>query len=236
VGVTAAELTITAALGASLLTGLASLGVVWLQEWRRSKARDRAALHTAVTIMLSRSLAFSLRARFLGLQMQLRSGLSEGVDVTLRLRKPADVLDLHDWLAADLAPLDEAWSAIWARGDQEMIWRANDLLSKCRAILDVSTSPAEPGTARERIRRWAIGVRWTPGMQADLDRALEEMAHARKRLADHVRSVFGRDAVELFTRQDVDAGQQDAGRRKKPVTDASPDRPPSVDPWLRRPP
>jgi hypothetical protein len=57
-GVTSAELTVVAALGASLLTGLASLGVVAFQERRRRKAADR-----------------------------------------------------------DLAPLNAAWSEIWARGD-----------------------------------------------------------------------------------------------------------------------
>jgi hypothetical protein len=87
--VTAAELTVVAALGASFLTGLASLGVVAFQEWRRRKASDRDALLAAVTEMLSRSLAVSLRAEAMGLTMKVRSGLGEGVEVALRQRRPA---------------------------------------------------------------------------------------------------------------------------------------------------
>jgi hypothetical protein len=48
--------------------------------------------------MLSRSTAVMMRAQALGQQMRLRSGLKEGLDVTLKFRKPADVLEFHDWL------------------------------------------------------------------------------------------------------------------------------------------
>jgi ribosomal protein L5 len=90
---TTAEVAIVAALGASLFTGLASLGVVSLQEWLRNRAADRDVLVNAVTAMLSRSMAVMMRAQAIHQQMQLRSGLKEGLDVTLRLRKPADVLE-----------------------------------------------------------------------------------------------------------------------------------------------
>jgi hypothetical protein len=36
--------------------------------------------------------AYALRAQAMGESMRLRSGLSEGLDVTLHLRKPTDVL------------------------------------------------------------------------------------------------------------------------------------------------
>lgn len=54
---TPAEVAITAALGASFLTAAGSLGVVWVQAWRRTKAHDRAALRAAVRELLSRSIA-----------------------------------------------------------------------------------------------------------------------------------------------------------------------------------
>lgn len=66
--------------------------------------------------MLSRSMAVMTAAQALGLTMKTRSGLGEGVDVAMRLRKPADPMELHDWLAKDMAPLTEAWSVI--RPDQ----------------------------------------------------------------------------------------------------------------------
>src|SRR5260370_36347700 len=117
----AAVLAVIAALGASALTAAASLGVVALQERLRRKAADRRFLADAVTEMLSRSMAVMMRGKAISLQMRFRSGLGEGADVALRIRKPADVLEYHDWLAGDFAPLNQAWSVIWARGDQETI-------------------------------------------------------------------------------------------------------------------
>lgn len=57
-------------------------------------ARD--ALAAAVTEMLSRSMTVLFRAQSIGLQVQLCSGLSEGIDVTLGIRKPADAQELYD--------------------------------------------------------------------------------------------------------------------------------------------
>lgn len=203
---TPAELTVVAALGASFLTVLGSLGVVTLQERLRGKAGDRDALAAAVIEMLSRSMAVATRAQAMGETMKLRSGLGEGVDVATRLRKPADPLELHDWMAQDLAPLNAAWSVIWARGDQEMVRLGNDLLSKCSDLVGVSTAMQPADSPRARLRRWAIGQRWTPEMQADLQSALKEMAHARKRLAEHARGKLGQPHVNLFGHGDDDDG------------------------------
>jgi hypothetical protein len=76
-----AELAVVAAFGSSVLTGLASLGVVWFQQRLQGRQADRDALISAVTEMLARSLALSMRADTLGQTMKLRSGLGEGVDV-----------------------------------------------------------------------------------------------------------------------------------------------------------
>ena len=58
---TAAELAITAALGASFLTGLASLGVMWIQQRLQSRDSDRAALAASAQELLSRSMAVAMR-------------------------------------------------------------------------------------------------------------------------------------------------------------------------------
>ena len=44
----------------------------------------------------------------MGESMRLRSGLSEGLDVTLRLRKLADAMEFHDWMAQDVMPMHAA--------------------------------------------------------------------------------------------------------------------------------
>ncbi|MBV9451017.1 MAG: hypothetical protein JO345_34530 [Streptosporangiaceae bacterium] len=201
---TPAEVAITAAFGSSALTGAVSFGVLWLQDRRRRKAADKAALHKAMADLLSRSLAVAMRARAMDEAVKLRSGLSEGVDVALRQRKPADIFELHDWMARDLAPLNEALTEIWTRDNQEGVRLANDLVNKCMALLGASTTAQKPANGWERLRRWAVGVRWTPEMIADSERAMKELAHARKRFADHARNRFGREAVELFTLPESD--------------------------------
>lgn len=212
--VTSAEVAITAALGASFLTGFASLGVVWVRELLRRRTANRAALHAAMVELLNRSLAFAARARAVGDTMRLRSGLTEGLDVTLHHRKPVDPLELHDWMAQDLAPLITALSEIWTRCDQEGIRLANDVVNKCMDLLAASTTlPA--GSRSQRIRTWAVGVRWTPQTLAAYDRALKDLTAARKRFGEYARGKLGRDAVDLFAqveKPETGAASQSARR------------------------
>lgn len=197
VAMTPDEVALVAAFGSSALTGAVSLGVVWVREWQRQKASNRAALRAAVTELLSRSLAIAMRARTMGETMKLRSGLKEGLDVALRHRKPTDPLELHDWIARDMVPLNTALSELWTRADQEGVRLANEVVNKCSDLLGVSTA-RQKADGWERMRRWAMGERWTPGMVAENDRAMRELAHARKRFADHARAQLGHEAVELF--------------------------------------
>jgi len=195
---TNAELAVVAALAASALTGGTSLGVVWLREWLRGRAADRDVLAAAVTELLSRSMAVSLRYQALGEMMKQRSGLGEGADVALRQRKPLDHFELHDFIDRDVAPLNAAWSVIWTRGDQELIRLANKLVANCADLMGVSTARMPAATTLTRMRRFVVGERWTPEMQADLERARRDMAHARKDLAVYARSVLGLPPAELF--------------------------------------
>src|SRR5260370_501649 len=92
--------------------------------------------------MLSRSMAVSMRAQAMGETIRIRSGIGEGVDVTIGLRKPSDMFELTDCMAQDMAPLNAAWSVIWARGEQEMVRLANALLAKCGDLIGASTTIA----------------------------------------------------------------------------------------------
>jgi hypothetical protein len=196
--VTTAELTVVAALGASFLTALASLGVVAFQEWRRRKARDREVLQAAVNELLSRSLQLAFRADTMRATMKLRSGLKEGLDVVMRNRKPVDSFELHDWMAQDWAPLNSALSQIWISWDQEGIRLANDVAGKAGELLGVRTAATPAGSAWDRVRIWAAGERWTPEMIADAQRALKDLAHARKHLAEYARRMLGQPGADLF--------------------------------------
>lgn len=202
---TPAEVAITAALGASLLTGGASLGVVWVQQALRNKADSQSALESAVLELLSRSMAVAMRARTMGEAMKTRSGLGEGVDVALRIRKPLDHMEFHDWLAKDTMPLSAALDQIWARWDQEGVRLANDVVGKCMDLVGASTATQPVRSGWERVRKWAVGERWTPEMLAAHERAMKDLAHARKRLADYARTKLGLEAVDLFAQAEQPA-------------------------------
>jgi hypothetical protein len=85
-------------------------------------------------------------------------------------RKPLDALELHDW------------TAIWARGDQELVRRANALLSACSDLIGVSTARMPADTARARIRRHVTGEQWTQEMLDSIQDARKVMAHAREQV------------------------------------------------------
>jgi hypothetical protein len=190
---------VIAALGASALTGLASLGVMWLQQHLQGKSADRDALQAAVTEMLSASLAVSMRARTMGDAMKIRSGLGEGVDVTFGWRKPLDPLEFHDWMARDMGALGAGWSKVWAiADDQELIRRANALLDASGNIISVATARMPAATLSERARRLVKGERWTPQMEQEYEDALTALARAREQLAQQARTLLEVTSVQLF--------------------------------------
>lgn len=122
--------------------------------------------------------------------MQLRSGLKEGIDVTLKFRKPADALEIHDWLASDVAPLNAAWSVIWARGDQETIRLANQLLHACGELVGGATTRSPATTLASRLTRFIAGEKQTPELEQDLASAVKNVANAREQLAQHARKTL----------------------------------------------
>ncbi len=190
---------VIAAFGASALTGLASLGVMWWQQHLRQKSAAQAAIDAAVTEMLSRSMAVSLRADAVGQMIKIRSGLMEGVDIVLtRVRKPLDMFEFYDWMAQDMAPMNAAWSAIWAHGDQELVMRANALLAACTELLSASTAGMPAETLLAKAKRTVAGERWTPEMLEEMHKALTTLAAAREQLAQYARTVRRLPAARLF--------------------------------------
>ena len=77
----------------------------------------------------------------------------EGVDIVLlRLRKPVDAIELYDWQAPDLVPLNAALNEVWTRWDQEGIRLANDLVNKCLDLLGASVALAPASSIRQLLR------------------------------------------------------------------------------------
>ncbi|MFJ2651832.1 hypothetical protein ACIO1C_34550 [Streptomyces sp. NPDC087420] len=217
------EVALTAALGASALTAFASLGVIWIQEWLRGRASDTDALHVAMNSVLTRSLAVGMRAQALGQMMRLRSGLVEGFEVAARQRKPVDPLELHDWMAQEIAPLNAAQMEIWARADQEGVRLANDVVGRCMDLLGANIAQSPTRNGWERIRKWAVGERWTTEIQEEHERALRELAASRKHFAEYARHSLGRRAVDVFAQVQADPGPVLPNQLPSTFTSPSPD-------------
>lgn len=194
-----AVIALSAALGAALLTGAGSLGVVWYQERLRGKASDADALAATITGLLTASFALAVRARTIGETAKVRSGVTEGLDVATRQRRPVDLMELHDWLERDWGPLRAAWSELWARGDQELIASGNRLMGACAEMISAATDLAPPSPdLTSKVKRVFQGEKWTPEMTERLRAAELSLARARKDLAVLARGKLGRTAVDPF--------------------------------------
>jgi hypothetical protein len=123
-------------------------------------------------------------------------------------RSPVGPLQLHDWMVQDWAPLSSALSEIWTRWDQEGIRLANDVAVKAGGLLGVSTAATPTGSAWERLRVWAVGERWTPEMTGAADRALKDLALARKNFVEYARGRLGQPDADVFAQ--VTAGDTGA--------------------------
>ena len=198
---TSAELAVGAALGASALTGLASLGIVAFQEWRRGKAADQDALRAAIGELLARSLAVALRASTLASTMRSRSGPVEVLNVVMHHRRPIDLPEIHDWMAQDWTLLNVALSDLWTRWDQEGVRLANDLVGKCADLFEISLAQQSGRRGWEHLRWRGAGQRWTPEWLADYRHAVEQVDESRKRLADYARGKLGQKSVDLLFAQ-----------------------------------
>jgi hypothetical protein len=187
---------VIAALGASALTGLIAFGLDALRAHRDNTERLTERRARAYSQMLSHAAAFALAVGAMHLTAQLRSGFTEGLDVTLHHRKPVDPLELHDWLMRELGPMLEALSEIWVVGTQESVEAGNDLMKKCNDVLGLGTNR---GKVPSRFVRIFVGEKWSTEQRKVFDEAAKVMADARKRLAEVARRELGVGFAALFT-------------------------------------
>lgn len=134
---------VVAALGASLLTGVFTWGVNWRDRRHRARTADRDEKSAAYHQFISRSLSFSIRAQALHTILRARTSLTNrtDVDVALRIPQPLDMMQLHDWLAEDFAPINDAWSKIQMIGSHEVVEVSTQLLDACADLVGVAIAP-----------------------------------------------------------------------------------------------
>jgi hypothetical protein len=187
---------VTAGLGGSVVTG----GVAVILGRARVRADERTRLQTdrkaAYSDLLAASGMVTEWAGAMHVTMELRSGLKEGLDVTLRHRKLLDPLDLMSARAPVSEALFRAWSAAWVVASADGIRCANEVVDAAQAALGAATTRGE---ARGRVDRTIRGEAWTPEQLEDWNKANQRLAAARRSLALLARKELGVEVAEVFT-------------------------------------
>jgi hypothetical protein len=187
---------IVAAVVVGLFTGPFTLIAVLLQyRATRRDTRDEQK-RQAYGRLLAASGAVGMTANTLHTTMTVRSGLGEGLDVALRLRRPADPMDLHTFMRPDFDALYAALADVWIVGSPRSVALANALMQR---VGDVIASHTVRGEQRRSAWRWVAGDAWTGAQRAQMAGDLAALAIARRDLADLARTELGHETAELFT-------------------------------------
>ncbi len=171
---------IIGALGASSITGAIILARDALEARRRRVSEALAAAEA----VLAHSMAVIQLANAFRLTMQIRSGLKEGLDVALRLRRPLEPFDISDRITAVFQPLFSAQAAVWSKCSRVVIPLVNEVVDRCVDLIGTAT---EGGRAGSAISRYALGERWTDEQERDYLAAVEAIGDSRRKLAHQLR-------------------------------------------------
>jgi hypothetical protein len=182
---------VVAAVGASGLTGLSGFGAIIWNQRHLSHSANSATQADACRLLVEHSLSFTMLANSLRQTAQFRSGLGEGFDVALGIRRPLDALDLYDRLTVAFEPINTAWTTIKVSAALETVQLADHLVRACADVLELA---GEVGTARGKLQTRLRGPVWSADQRNALHDATEAVMAARKGLIEHARSEFGAGA------------------------------------------
>ncbi len=199
---------ILAAVGASLLTGLLGLGTILLQERLRQADALRHERRRAYSRLLAVTGVIAHTSHALHLAVKVRSGIGEGLDVALHLRKPIDPLDLDARLREDMVPLYEAWSDVWTVGTQEAVTAANRAVELAGEVIERAT---REGAARTRVGARSLGEKWTPEQLDEWDESINRLGEARQAVAGVARREVKLPVADFSAADDPPADAPRAG-------------------------
>ena len=184
---------VVAALGASALTGLFTLGVAaWIQarSSRTIALGDRREAYLGLLHAVSRLTAVGLTVR---VTLQHRVGVAESAGVLMGLRRAVDLDEVQQRFERELVSILDAEARLWTVGSQPAIDASETVAIAATAYLEAS------GSMSVRQRRW-IGIDgWRPS--AEQEQALEkinaELMAARVEFVRVVRKEIGEVPVTL---------------------------------------
>lgn len=175
---------VIAALGASLLTALATIGMEYVRGRNASVAQE-GLQHEAYERLLVASAQF----------IQLLSTIRVLRSLTTGVTPSGGIRDSMSPLHRETEPLRDAWSLVWLRGSQEAIIAANQLITKTTPALDLATAA---GKGRVAFLSAIVGEKWTPEEDKEFSEALRQVGLARRDFAQVARKELGAGTVDLF--------------------------------------
>jgi hypothetical protein len=180
------------ALGSSLLTGLASLGVVRYQEQLRREDGARNSQYAAIMELLTRSYAVSSRAHVIAATIKVRFGLKGWRSFVTHHPGSLDPSKPYDWMAQDVGLLTAALSEVHTRcdDDEDGYQLAKAVFERCMDLLGVSAANRSQWIVKERVARWVIGRSWTPRMLDEHEISLKNLVDAQNQLANYARALL----------------------------------------------
>jgi hypothetical protein len=184
-----------AGLGGACIGIGGGVAVAAIQARRQTRSERNGARAAAYSRLIATTGLLMHTAQTLRLAMQFRSGINEGLDIALRLRKPMDLFDLNTELRKDLEPLYQAWAEVWTVGTQEAIATANELIGLATMVMGTATARGE---GRGGIARALIGEKWMPEQLAAWERSIAELAQCRRQFGEIARAELGHDVADLW--------------------------------------
>lgn len=179
-------------LGAAALTGL----FTWLAGARERRlaaiVAERQGREGAYLALLQATTGLLLFGQGLSTTMRARSGVSEGVDVAFRYRKPLDPIELNDRFVSVVQPVLDAQLLVWTHGTQEAIEQADAVVLAANSHL-LAVTEMGASVARLRLRAWIP----TPEQSQVVEDWMKIVSRARADFVHHIRKELGHAPVVL---------------------------------------
>jgi hypothetical protein len=186
-------------LSSAALAAVITLSVYGLQGRRDAKAARRHSRRQAYSRLLASTGIVVHTADTLHLMMETRSGLGEGVDVLLRVRRPLDAMDLHELLRPVITTLYEAMAEVSTVGTPEAVQLGNRVVSLCADVMQAAT---ERGQARSPAAALLRGEKWTVEQLESSRATVQSLSAARAEFAALARRELGIEIIGAPIPQD----------------------------------
>jgi hypothetical protein len=179
---------VIAALGASLLTGIAGFGIEAVRDARarvQETQRQRRDAYVEFMIAAANHIAFITSIR------EMRK-VGSGITLAGLTRDPVAFLQQF---TRELTPLNTAWTRVWLCGSQEAIEIANRFVN---ASIPAAGAAAAQGKARPVLVSRLIGEEWTQEQVKEFGEAAQALGLARIEFAKVARKELGEVEAKLL--------------------------------------